>query len=96
MLTERAALMIWDASTPWSNIDACVRLGIGVECVEGAPDEGIGAGGIGGTIAGGFGKRRPWEAAELGAFLDFSTADRLGPLFEVIAATTTVARALEL
>lgn len=34
---ERPALMIWDAGSPWSNIDACVRMGIGVECVEGRP-----------------------------------------------------------
>ena len=30
---------------------------------------------------------RPWEASELGAFLDFAANDRLGVLFEVIAAS---------
>jgi len=30
---------------------------------------------------------RPWEPAELGAFLDHAVADRLGALFEVMAAT---------
>ncbi len=30
---------------------------------------------------------RPWEAVELGRFLDYAAADRLGALFEVIAAT---------
>ncbi len=32
-------------------------------------------------------KVRPWEPAELGAFLDHCASDRLGVLFEVIAAT---------
>ena len=30
-------------------------------------------------------KVRPWEAAELGAFLDHAASDRLGPMFELIA-----------
>ncbi len=30
-------------------------------------------------------KVRPWEAAELGAFLDHASTDRLGPMFELIA-----------
>ncbi len=30
-------------------------------------------------------KVRPWEAEELGAFLDHATADRLGTLFELVA-----------
>ena len=37
---ERPALMIWDAERPWSPIDACVRLGIGAEVVEGRPHPG--------------------------------------------------------
>ena len=32
-------------------------------------------------------KVRPWQAAELGRFLDATTGDRLGPLFELMAAT---------
>ena len=32
-------------------------------------------------------KVKPWEAEELGAFLDHATADRLGSLFETIAMT---------
>jgi integrase len=32
-------------------------------------------------------KVRPWEPAELGAFLDHVASDRLGPLFGLIAAT---------
>jgi integrase len=32
-------------------------------------------------------KVRPWEAEELGAFLDFVAADPLGPLYELVAAT---------
>ncbi len=32
-------------------------------------------------------KVRPWSAAELGAFLDHAAGDRLGPLFETVAAT---------
>lgn len=37
---EQLALVVGDPARPWSPVEACVRLGIGVEAVEGQPHPG--------------------------------------------------------